>query len=49
MPISKEMAHLMKDTVYIDQVLGNGANKAAQIANPILEKTYDIMGLIRST
>ena len=49
MPISNEMAHLMKDTVYIDQVLGNGANKAAQIANPILEKTYDIMGLIRST
>ena len=49
MPISNEMAHIMKDTVYIDQVLGNGANKAAQIANPILEKTYDLMGLIRST
>ena len=31
-----------------DQILGNGANKAAEIANPILEKTYDIMGLIRS-
>jgi len=47
-PISNEMTHLMKDPAHIDQVLGNGANKAAEIANPILEKTYDIMGLIRS-
>ena len=47
-PISNEMTHLMRDPAHIDQVLGNGANKAAEIANPILEKTYDIMGLIRS-
>ena len=46
-PISNEMTHLMKEPDQIDKILGNGAAKAAKIANPILEQTYDIVGLIR--
>jgi tryptophanyl-tRNA synthetase len=38
----------MKEPDQIDKILGNGAAKAAKIANPILEQTYDIVGLIRS-
>jgi len=47
-PISAEMAHLMADTAEIDRILGAGANRAAAIANPILEQTYDILGMVRS-
>ncbi|WP_316013886.1 tryptophan--tRNA ligase [Roseobacter sp. HKCCA0434] len=47
-PISSEMARLMDDTAEIDRVLGDGATRAAEIAEPILAKTYDIVGLVRS-
>jgi len=47
-PISGEMARLMQDTAEIDRILGLGASKASAIARPILEKTYDIVGMIRS-
>ncbi|WP_166417001.1 tryptophan--tRNA ligase [Cochlodiniinecator piscidefendens] len=47
-PISGEMARLMEDTSEIDRILGDGARKANAIAQPILEETYDIVGLIRS-
>ena len=47
-PISDEMSRMMKDPDEIDKILGDGAEKASNIANPILEKTYDIVGLIRS-
>ncbi|MBS9715941.1 tryptophan--tRNA ligase [Pseudohalocynthiibacter aestuariivivens] len=47
-PISGEMARLMQDTSEIDRILGLGASKASAIARPILEKTYDIVGMIRS-
>lgn len=47
-PISTEMARLMNDQAEIDRLLGDGANRAAAIADPILEQTYDIMGMVRS-
>ena len=47
-PITDEMNRLMADVGEIDRVLGDGANRAAEIAEPILAKTYDIAGMIRS-
>lgn len=47
-PITDEMNRLMADPAEIDRVLGDGANRAAEIAEPILQKTYDIVGMIRS-
>ncbi len=47
-PISGEMSRLMEDTAEIDRVLAQGATRARAIASPILDKTYDIMGLVRS-
>ncbi|MEM1077331.1 MAG: tryptophan--tRNA ligase [Pseudomonadota bacterium] len=47
-PISTEMARLMNDPAEIDRLLGQGAAQAREIATPILEQTYDIVGMIRS-
>lgn len=48
-PISEEMARLMKEPDEIDAILAKGgAEKADAIAQPILQKTYDIVGLVRS-
>ncbi len=47
-PISSEMARLMADTAEIDRILGDGANRAAAIADPVLDGVKDIVGLIRS-
>jgi tryptophanyl-tRNA synthetase len=47
-PISAEMARLMDDPAEIDRILGRGAERAATIARPILQKTYDIVGMVRS-
>jgi tryptophanyl-tRNA synthetase len=47
-PISAEMARLMADPAEMDRILGEGARRADAIAQPILERTYDIVGLIRS-
>ena len=47
-PISAEMARLMADPAEIDRTLAAGAEKARAIAAPILAKTYDIVGLLRS-
>jgi tryptophanyl-tRNA synthetase len=47
-PISTEMNRLMKDPAEIDRILGEGAEKADAIATPVLERTYDIVGMIRS-
>ena len=45
--ISSEMSRLMKDPDEIDKILDQGANRAKQIATPILNKTYDIIGMVR--
>ncbi len=47
-PISTRMAELMDDPAEIDRILAKGADKAAAIAEPILAKTYDIVGFVRS-
>jgi len=47
-PITTEMNRLMQDPAEIDRVLGAGAERADAIARPILERTLDIVGMIRS-
>lgn len=47
-PIAGEMGRLMKDPSEIDRTLGAGAARAAEIAEPILERTLEIVGMIRS-
>ena len=47
-PISGEMARLMNDPTEIDRVLAGGAERAEAIALPILHKTYDLVGMLRS-
>ena len=47
-PISSEMKRLLADPAEIDRILGAGARRAEAMARPILERTYDIVGMIRS-
>lgn len=47
-PIAARMKQISADTAYIDKVLGDGADRAAAIANPILNATYEKVGLLRS-
>ncbi|MGR3716210.1 MAG: tryptophan--tRNA ligase [Thermohalobaculum sp.] len=47
-PITAEMSRLMADPAEIDRVLGDGANRAAALAEPILAETYARVGLLRS-
>jgi tryptophanyl-tRNA synthetase len=47
-PITARMKELVADPAGIDRILGEGSAKAAEIADPILARTYDIVGLIRS-
>jgi tryptophanyl-tRNA synthetase len=47
-PISTEMKRLMGDPGEIDKILRRGADKAREITVPILERTYDIVGMLRS-
>ncbi len=45
-PISGEMTRLLDDTAEIDRILGRGAERAREIAAPILSQTYEIVGLV---
>ena len=47
-PISAEIRRLMADPAEIDRVLGDGAERAAALAEPILAETYARVGLLRS-
>ena len=47
-PITAEMSRLMADPAEIDRVLGDGARRAAALAEPILAETYARVGLLRS-
>ena len=44
-PISNKMNLIMKDIPELDKILDNGASKAKSIAEPILQKTFDIIGM----
>jgi tryptophanyl-tRNA synthetase len=46
-PISSEMSRLMQDSEEIDRILARGAERGRALAGPILQKTYDIVGMIR--
>ena len=46
-PISAEMRRLTADPAEIDRILARGAERAQAIAAPIIDKTYDIVGMIR--
>ncbi|CUH27952.1 Tryptophan--tRNA ligase [Jannaschia seosinensis] len=46
-PISSEMARLMDDPAEIDRILARGAERAREITVPILERTYEIVGMVR--
>ncbi len=46
-PISTEMARLMADPAEIDRILSKGAARAREIAVPILNRTLDIVGMVR--
>ena len=45
-PISGEMARLMQDEAEIDRILADGSARARAIASPILQKTYEIVGMV---
>ena len=47
-PITTEMNRLMADRAEIDRILGDGANRAAELAEPILAETYQKVGMLRS-
>ncbi len=47
-PIANEMKRLMADPAEIDRILGDGADRADVIAQPILARTLEITGMIRS-
>ncbi len=46
-PISSEMSRLMADPAEIDRIMSKGAEKANEIAQPILKQAYEIMGFVR--
>jgi tryptophanyl-tRNA synthetase len=47
-PITTEMNRLMQDPAEIDRILGAGADRAEEIARPIVDQVYEITGMIRS-
>lgn len=46
-PISSEMTRLMTETAELDRILARGAERARDIADPILKQAYDIVGFVR--
>jgi tryptophanyl-tRNA synthetase len=46
-PIRDEMERLLGDPGAIDAVLRDGARRAREIAVPVLDEVYDVLGLVR--
>lgn len=46
-PVSTEMSRLMTDPAEIDRILARGAERAREITAPILDRTYEIVGMVR--
>jgi tryptophanyl-tRNA synthetase len=46
-PISGEMARLMENPSEIDAILARGAERAREIATPIIDRTFEIVGMVR--
>ena len=47
-PVTARIQELLADPAEIDAVLGDGAERAAEIAEPILARTRDIVGFVSS-
>ena len=47
-PVGEAMRRFLADPAEIDRILGQGADRADAIARPILEKAYEIVGMVRS-
>ncbi len=47
-PISEAMGRMLGDPAEVDRVLAEGGDRAAAIADPILDRTFEILGMIRS-
>ncbi len=47
-PITRRMNDFLADPAEIDRILGQGAIRADEIATPILERTKQLMGLLRT-
>ncbi|AZY93521.1 MULTISPECIES: tryptophan--tRNA ligase [Paracoccus] len=47
-PITRRMSEYMADPAQIDAILADGSDRAAAVSMPILERTKDIMGLLRT-
>ena len=45
-PISNKMRYLLKDTIEIDKILKTGAEKAREIAEPVLKDVKYLVGFI---
>ena len=45
-PISSKMRYLLKDTIEIDKILKTGAEKAREIAEPVLKDVKYLVGFI---
>ena len=45
-PIGEEIKRLSQDLSHIDAVLSNGAERAENIAQPVLSEVREIIGLI---
>ena len=46
-PIAGRMRDLLADPGHIDATLAQGAEKAAAIAAPVIDRTYEIVGMLR--
>ena len=46
-PITLEMNKLMADVSYIDSILKQGKDNAISVAEPVLDKTKEIIGFLR--
>lgn len=46
-PIRDEMERLLADPGAIDAILRDGARRAREIAVPVLDEVYDVLGLVR--
>lgn len=47
-PISEAMGRMLDDPAEVDRILAEGGDRAAAIADPILDRTFEIVGMIRS-
>ena len=46
-PVSDEMRRLLDAPDELDAIMARGAERASALAEPILKKTYEIMGFVR--